>query len=72
MSASGLRGLLALEIVIAKLGNIICSCDISYVSRDRAETSVLFELMASRYVCRSILVANQSFGEWVRSSITQQ
>jgi hypothetical protein len=39
--------------------------DIAYVSKDQAETSVLFELIGSRYERRSMLItANQPFGEW--------
>jgi len=39
--------------------------DISYVRKDQAETSVLFELIAERYERRSILItANQSFSGW--------
>ena len=39
--------------------------DLSYVRRDQAETSVLFELIGSRYERRSMLItANQPFGEW--------
>ena len=39
--------------------------DIAYVRKDQAETSVLFELISSRYENRSLLVtANQPFGEW--------
>ena len=39
--------------------------DIAYVRKDQAETSVLFELISSRYEDRSLLVtANQPFGEW--------
>lgn len=39
--------------------------DISYVRKDRAETSVLFELIAERYERRSILLtANQPFSGW--------
>jgi len=39
--------------------------DISYVRRDQAETSVLFELIAERYERRSIaLTANQPFSAW--------
>jgi DNA replication protein DnaC len=38
--------------------------DLAYVTKDQAETSVLFELIAS-YERRSMLVtANQPFGEW--------
>jgi DNA replication protein DnaC len=39
--------------------------DISYVRKDQAETSVLFELIAERYERRSILLtANQAFSGW--------
>ena len=39
--------------------------DIAYVRKDQAETSLLFELISSRYENRSLLVtANQPFGEW--------
>lgn len=39
--------------------------DLSYVRKDQAETSVLFELIAARYERRSIMItANQPFGEW--------
>ena len=39
--------------------------DLSYVRRDEAETSVLFELIAERYERRSILItANQPFSGW--------
>ena len=39
--------------------------DIAYVSKDQAETSVLFELIGSRYERRSMLItANQPFGAW--------
>src|SRR5262249_28373937 len=39
--------------------------DLAYVTKDQAETSVLFELIGARYERRSILItANQSFGEW--------
>lgn len=37
------------------------------MSKDQAETSVLFELIAARYERRSLLItANQPFGEWGR------
>jgi DNA replication protein DnaC len=58
---------LALESTIAKLDNydLLILDDIAYVSKDHAETSVLFELIAARYERRSMLVtANQPFGEW--------
>jgi DNA replication protein DnaC len=39
--------------------------DLAYVTKDQAETSVLFELISARYERRSILItANQPFGEW--------
>ena len=39
--------------------------DLAYVTKDQAETSVLFELIGARYERRSLLItANQPFGEW--------
>jgi hypothetical protein len=39
--------------------------DIAYVTKDQAETGALFELIASRYERRSLLItASQPFGEW--------
>lgn len=39
--------------------------DLSYVRRDQAETSVLFELIAERYERKSIAItANQPFSAW--------
>lgn len=39
--------------------------DLSYVRKDQAETSVLFELIAARYERRSIMItANQPFSGW--------
>ena len=39
--------------------------DVSYVRRDQAETSVLFELIAERYERKSIAItANQPFSAW--------
>jgi DNA replication protein DnaC len=58
---------LALENTIAKLDKyqLLILDDITYVSKDQAETSVLFELIGSRYERRSLLItANQPFGEW--------
>jgi DNA replication protein DnaC len=58
---------LALESTIAKLDkyHLLILDDIAYVSKDQAETSVLFELIGSRYERRSMLItANQPFGEW--------
>ena len=58
---------LALESVIAKLDkyHLLILDDIAYVSKDQAETSVLFELIGSPYERRSMLItSNQSFGEW--------
>src|ERR1700680_965199 len=58
---------LALEAAIAKLDkfHLLILDDIAYVTKDQAETSVLFELISARYERRSILItANQPFGEW--------
>ena len=58
---------LALEAAIAKLDryDLLILDDIAYVTKDQAETSVLFELIAARYERRSMLItANQPFGEW--------
>ncbi len=58
---------LALESALAKLDkyHLLILDDVAYVSKDQAETSVLFELIGSRYERRSLLItANQSFGEW--------
>lgn len=58
---------LALETAIAKLDryDLLILDDIAYVTKDQAETSVLFELIAARYERRSMMItANQPFGEW--------
>src|SRR5262252_3842431 len=58
---------LALENALAKVDkyHLLILDDIVYVSKDQAETSVLFELIGSRYERRSMLItANQPFGEW--------
>jgi DNA replication protein DnaC len=58
---------LALEAAIAALEryDLLILDDITYVNKDQAETSVLFELISARYERRSMLItANQSFGEW--------
>src|SRR5581483_2702814 len=60
---------LALESALAKLDryDLLILDDIAYVTKDQAETSVLFELIATRYERRSMLItANQPFGEWGR------
>src|SRR5690606_10812045 len=45
--------------------NLLILDDISYVRRDQAETSVLFELIAERYERRSLAItANTPFSEW--------
>jgi DNA replication protein DnaC len=57
----------ALENALAKLDkyHLLVLDDIVYVSKDQAETSVLFELIGSRYERRSMLItANQPFGDW--------
>src|SRR5262245_43063440 len=58
---------LELEAAINKLDKfqLLILDDIAYVTKDQAETSVLFELIAARYERRSLLItANQPFGEW--------
>ena len=58
---------LGLEAAIAKLDkyHLLILDDLAYVAKDRAETSVLFELISARYERRSLLItANQPFGEW--------
>ncbi|MGA8691387.1 MAG: IS21-like element helper ATPase IstB, partial [Methyloceanibacter sp.] len=58
---------LGLEAAITKLDKyqLLILDDIAYVTKDQAETSVLFELIAVRYERRSLLItANQPFGEW--------
>ena len=58
---------LALEAAIAKLDkyHLLILDDLAYVTKDQAETSVLFELIGARYERRSLLVtANQPFGQW--------
>ncbi|TCK19690.1 DNA replication protein DnaC [Ancylobacter aquaticus] len=60
---------LSLEAAIARLDKylLLILDDLAYVARDQAETSVLFELISSRYERRSTLItANQPFGEWNR------
>ena len=52
---------------VAKLDkfHLLILDDLSYVQKDHAETSVLFELIAARYERRSIMItANQPFGGW--------
>ena len=58
---------LVLEAAIAKLDkyHLLILDDLAYVTKDQAETSVLFELISARYERRSMLItANQHFGEW--------
>src|SRR6188472_102993 len=58
---------LALEAAIARLDkyHLLILDDLAYVTKDQAETSVLFELISARYERRSMLItANQPFGEW--------
>lgn len=58
---------LALESALAKLDkyHLLILDDLAYLTRDQAETSVLFELIGARYERRSLLItANQPFGAW--------
>lgn len=57
----------ALEAAIQRLDryHLLILDDLAYVTKDQAETSVLFELISARYERRSLLItANQPFGEW--------
>ena len=61
------RQALQLEAAIAKLEryDLLILDDLSYVHKDHAETSVLFELIGARYERRSMLItANQPFADW--------
>jgi len=61
------RQALQLESAIAKLDkyHLLALDDLSYVHKDHAETSVLFELIGARYEHRSLLItANQPFAAW--------
>ena len=63
------RQALQLEAAISKLDkyHLLILDDVSYVHKDHAETSVLFELIGARYERRSMLItANQSFADWNR------
>lgn len=58
---------LALEPAIARLDkyHLLILDDFAYVAKDQAETSVIFELIGTRYERRSLLItANQPFGDW--------
>jgi DNA replication protein DnaC len=61
------RQTMQLPQALAKLDryDLLILDDISYVRKDQAETSVLFELISERYERRSILItANQPFSGW--------
>jgi DNA replication protein DnaC len=61
------RKSLQLPSALAKLDrfDLIILDDLSYVRKDQAETSVLFELIAERYERKSLLItANQPFSGW--------
>jgi len=58
---------LNLEAAINRLDrfDLLVLDDLAYVTKDQAETSVLFELISARYERRAMLItANQPFGEW--------
>jgi hypothetical protein len=52
------RGVVHEPVAIAKLDKyqLLILDDIAYVTKDQAETSVLFELIAARYERRSLLI----------------
>lgn len=61
------RQSLQLPSMLAKLDrfDLIILDDLSYVRKDQAETSVLFELISERYERRSLMItANQPFSGW--------
>ncbi len=61
------RQALQLEAAITKLDryDLLILDDLSYVHKDHAETSVLFQLIGARYERRSMLItANQPFADW--------
>jgi DNA replication protein DnaC len=61
------RQSLQLPSMLTKLDrfDLIILDDLSYVRKDQAETSVLFELIAERYERKSLLItANQAFSGW--------
>ena len=61
------RQSLQLPSALAKLDrfDLIILDDLSYVRKDQAETSVLFELIAERYERKSLsITANQPFSGW--------
>jgi DNA replication protein DnaC len=61
------RQALQLEAAIAKLDKyqLLILDDLSYVHKDHAETSVLFQLIGARYERHSMLItANQPFADW--------
>ena len=63
----GARQNLSLPQEIQKLDkfDLLILDDLSYVQKDQAETSVLFELIASRYERKSIMItANRPFSGW--------
>jgi DNA replication protein DnaC len=58
---------LSLQAAISRLDrfHLLILDDLAYVTKDQAETSVLFELIGARYERRSMLItANQPFGQW--------
>ena len=57
---------LALEAAIARLDrfDLLILDDLAYVSKDQAETSVLFELISARYERPTLSTTNQPFGAW--------
>jgi DNA replication protein DnaC len=61
------RQSLQLPSMLTKLDrfDLVILDDLSYVRKDQAETSVLFELIAERYERKSLLItANQAFSGW--------
>ena len=58
---------LALEAALNRLDrfDVLVLDDLAYVTKDQAETPVLFELISARYERRAMIItANQPFGDW--------
>ena len=66
LSSSESGHIITRDVTLDKFDLLILD-DLAYVTKDQAETSVLFELISARYERRSMLItANQPFGEWNR------
>jgi DNA replication protein DnaC len=65
---------LQVDAAIAKLDqyHLLILGDVAYVSKDQSETSVMFELYATRFRRQSLSnISNQPYGEWHRILLDQ-